>query len=178
MILIGVDPGLNGALCLLDAEHGIVELVKMPVFKVVIGGKERQRLDLTGLRDLLTGWKLWEPQLVVLEDVGARPGQSGMFAFGYVQGAIEATCMCTGLHVERITPQKWKKALRVGTAADEIIQRADWFFQQESHRWRGPKGGKMHDMAEAALLAKYGAMYFEEILNPPKLRKRNNLVTP
>jgi Holliday junction resolvasome RuvABC endonuclease subunit len=125
LIVIGIDPGLNGALCLLDTEYGIVELIEMPVFRVIVGGKLRQRIDLTGLRDVLTGWKLWEPKLVVLEEVAARPRQSGMFAFGYVQGAIEATCMCAGLHVERITPKKWKNALRVGVAADEVSQRAE-----------------------------------------------------
>ena len=172
MILIGIDPGLSGALCLLDSEHGIVEIVDMPVFKVVVSGKDRSRLDLAGLRNLLAGWKAWEPQLVIVEDVADRPKQSGMFSFGYVKGAIEATCMCLGLHVERIAPQRWKKALRVGVADDEILQRADWLFPGEGQRWRGPRGGKLHDRAEAAMLAKYGAMYFEDLTNPQAHKKR------
>lgn len=173
MIVIGIDPGLNGALCLFAPEHGIIELTDMPVFKVAVGGKLRARLDLAGLRDLLDGWRAWGPACVVVEDVGARPGQSGMFTFGYVQGAIEATCMCHGLHVERVTPKVWKKALRVGTAVDEIIQRADWFFQGDAHHWRGPKGGKMHDRAEAALLAKYGSLYLDAILSGGKSKRKH-----
>lgn len=172
MIVIGIDPGLTGALALYASEHGLIEVADMPVLEVVINGKKRKRLDHPGLRDLIESWKAWGVEIVVLEDVAARPAQSGMFAFGFVQGAIVQLCTDLKLHVEQVTPSYWKKALRVGTGTDEIIQRADQFFPEDTKRWRGKQGGKQHDKAEAALLAKFGAMYFDKLLDPASQKRR------
>ena len=50
LIVIGIDPGLTGALALYASEHGLIEVIDMPVLEVVINGKKRKRLDIAGLR--------------------------------------------------------------------------------------------------------------------------------
>ena len=181
MSVIGVDPGLSGALAHY-ASGTIVDIVDMPVFDMVINKKTRSRLDMVGLHEYFLIKKLMGIRLVIIESVGGRPQQSASaaFVFGYTVGAIFTMCIALKIPVHPVPAPLWKKALQVPGKKDnktkrldkaygtKIITRADELLPDYRHMWRGPQGGLKVDRAESALLAMYGEQY---ALRVPQLSK-------
>lgn len=169
MSVIGVDPGIKGALTHY-ANGRVQRIIDMPVFSMVINKKVRKRLDMVALFQYFELMKLMGVDLVVLEAVGGRPQQSasGAFVFGYTVGAIFAICVALRLPIETVSPSVWKQAMRVpGKKTKEgkldkgyegkIISRADEIMPEHRNLWRGPEGGRKVDRAESAIIAKYGS---------------------
>jgi hypothetical protein len=80
-IVAGIDVGLSGAVAILT-EAKVLAVFDMPVHSIAAGKKgKRAELDLAGLRGIL-GRRI---DHVVIEKVGARPGQgvTSMHRFGY-----------------------------------------------------------------------------------------------
>ncbi|CAB4195335.1 hypothetical protein UFOVP1299_5 [uncultured Caudovirales phage] len=171
MLVLGVDPGLHGALALYDSEsRSILSITDMPIWIQPVGGKKREQLDELALMSLFRDYAMLGVSLAVIEKVGGIPGQSApaAFNFGIAVSPLIMCCRYEGIPFERPTPQTWKPAMRVpgkrGSAAlgakdatQEIIAVADRMFPNDTSRWRGPRGGFMADRAEAAMLARYGA---------------------
>ena len=90
MSVIGVDPGSGGALALYDAKNDALDITDMPTATVTIGKSRRMRIDAVSLLEYFEVAKLMGAELVIIEAVGGRPGQSGMnaFTFGYGVGLI------------------------------------------------------------------------------------------
>lgn len=165
MIWLGIDPGATGALARWDASISSLHVFNIP--NKSVGPKERTRVDEHGL------WQLIEFQLdtgatdAVVEEVSTRPDQGSLstFTFGYAYGVTYGMLVAAGLRVHPVKPQRWKTVMRVpgknvqGKKPDEIITRASELFPGYAHLFRGPKGGKLFDVAEAALLAAYGDKY-------------------
>ena len=104
--ITGIDPGVSGAAVTLDSMTGsIIAQSKLPFMKT---GK-RNRLD--SLCFLTQISALHRPDVVVIEDVAARPGNgaAAMFAFGEGAGRVQGVCTAyLGEDVALITPQKWQ----------------------------------------------------------------------
>lgn len=166
MIVCGIDPGLGGAIAVYDGGTGkILHLQDMPIYKLNNGKTTKRKLDERALIDIaLTVGVLYSPAFAVVEQVSARPDQGtvSMFTFGYVLGAIYTAFAAANLPVEWVTPGAWKKTLKVPTDARAIVHRADEILPGSRELWRGVKGGALHDRAEAALLAYYGATYLRQ----------------
>jgi hypothetical protein len=162
MIVAGADPGLSGAVVVYDSDtNTIVGLMDVPTNTAVIGGKKRQRLDenalLNDARRLMvrTGCKV-----AIVEDVQGYGKQAAgaAFQFGFVAGQINMALRAAGIiRLERRTPAAWKLRMEVPLDAPAIVALAKRHFPGCDAMWHGPRGGLMHDRAEAALLAKYGA---------------------
>ncbi len=181
MSVIGIDPGLSGAL----THYGrscCLEIVDMPTFQMVINKKVRKRLDMVTLFQYFELKQMMGAELAVIEAVGGRPqqGASAAFVFGYTVGAIFAICVALRIPVETVTPQVWKQTMRVpGKKTKEgkadrgyegkIITRADEIMPQHRDMWRGPEGGRRVDRAESALIAKYGHDF---LLRVPAVREK------
>jgi len=181
MSVIGVDPGISGAM----THYGngrVYEIVDMPIFKMVINKKERKRLDMVSLYQYFEVKRAMGVELVTLEAVGGRPAQSASaaFVFGYTVGAIFAVCVALRLPIETVSPAIWKREMRIpGKKTKEgkldkgyegkIISRADEIMPQHSNLWRGPSGGRKIDRAESALIAKYG---YDHLLRIPGVRSK------
>ena len=86
MIYIGIDPGINGAIAFLDTEIGHLSVVDMPILEVKRNNKVKKEVSSYGLSNIfdLTDGPAWNIREVVLERVGAMPGQgvSSVFSFG------------------------------------------------------------------------------------------------
>lgn len=105
MRILGVDPGLNGALAIYDPD----EKVRWDVIDVPTSGDDSQRrINAPVLAQWITACR---PEIAYVESVAAFPGQgvSSMFRFGRATGAIEATIACCGVPITLIVPQTWKK---------------------------------------------------------------------
>lgn len=172
MSVIGVDPGLSGAMARLDYTTGALDIQDMPTWNMVVAKKTRTRVDANDLIDYFELQKMMGAELVLIEAVGGRPKQSASaaFVFGYTVGLIYMACISVRLPIETVPPQVWKKVLglpgkkeKQGKTSKEqnglIIQRADELMPEYRNLWRGPQGGYKLDRAEAAMLAYYAAKY-------------------
>ena len=109
MRLLGVDPGLNGALAVLDGNK-IIEVFDIPV--MAEGKKNKRQLNSAELSSILRNNMLNNDNtVVVVEQVNAMPGQgvTSMFNFGQTFGAIKGICAALGLPIFFVRPSKWKK---------------------------------------------------------------------
>lgn len=116
-MIIGIDPGLTGALSLIDGEdcYGVWD---MPVSAKVHGKGNEVNAPLLAdlLREIVEVALCHAPDdqypTVAVEQVSAMPGQgvSSMFGFGRSAGVIDGVAAGLGLRVVRVTPQRWKRA--------------------------------------------------------------------
>ena len=109
MIIIGIDPGISGAISVIENKK-ILEVYDTPT---MIEGKKNKR-QINGaqvtniIKERLNGGK---EVIVVVEHVNAMPGQgvTSMFNFGQSFGVIKGICAALGLPIYFIRPTKWKK---------------------------------------------------------------------
>ena len=109
MKVIGIDPGLNGAIAVLQ-ENKVKEIFDVPVMPE--GKKNKRQLNSAQLVKLLKDIISDNEEIaVVVENVSAMPGQgvTSMFNFGQTFGAIKGICAALGLPIFFVRPAKWKK---------------------------------------------------------------------
>lgn len=163
-LILGVDPGASGAFAVFDnVTQRLVSIDDMPVWYQTIGKKKRKRVDALAMADMFDTYELMGVELVVMEAVGGRPRQSASaaFVFGYGVGLIYMAALYSRIVIETVPPASWKKIMNVpgkqNGSDDDIINRADELFPHDRALWRGERGGKKVDRAEAAMMAKFGA---------------------
>jgi crossover junction endodeoxyribonuclease RuvC len=152
MILIGIDPGLSGALAFLP-DGGATAIFDMPVHLLVRGGRRKREIDTAGLVALVADHGPIDHAFV--EQIGAMPGQgvSSVFALGKGYGMILGVLAALAVPITLVAPAKWKRALGVPAAKDGARARASQLMPAAARQWPLVK----HDgRAEAALLAFYG----------------------
>ena len=109
MKIIGIDPGLNGAIAVLE-NNKVKEIFDVPVMPE--GKKNKRQLNSAQLVKMLKDISYnKEETVVVVENVSAMPGQgvTSMFNFGQTFGAIKGICAALGLPIFFVRPAKWKK---------------------------------------------------------------------
>ena len=109
MRIIGIDPGLSGAIAILE-DNKVIELFDMPVMSD--GKKNKRQLNSAHLVKLIRdNIKDSQDITMVVEQVNAMPGQgvTSMFNFGQTFGAIKGICAALGLPIFFVRPAKWKK---------------------------------------------------------------------
>lgn len=159
--ILGVDPGLNGALVLLSEQGEVLQKHVMPLV-----GDE---LDLVTLNVLMAELSV-KTRMAFLEEVGAHPGQgvSSMFTFGQVYGAIRCALAGARIPYRLVRPSVWTKAIGCQAPKDTpkeqrkkeakvrtkqaAIQRFPGVSFLATDRSRVPHDG----LVDAALIALYG----------------------
>ena len=109
MKIIGIDPGLSGAIAILENKN-VLNLFEMPV--MTEGKKNKRQLNSAFLVNLIKeNITNEEDTVVVVEQVNAMPGQgvTSMFNFGQTFGAIKGICAALELPIFFVRPSKWKK---------------------------------------------------------------------
>lgn len=162
-LILGVDPGAHGAFVVYDdVTRSIVNVRRMPVWYQQVGRTKRARVDPVALAQMFEVYAMIGVELVVMEAVGGRgkqPGSSG-FVFGFGVGMVYMAAVTSKLPIETTPPQTWKAFMRVPgkQKADDtaIMQRAYELFPAQRELFQGPRGGKEVDIAEAAMLARFG----------------------
>ena len=151
MIIAGIDPGLTGALAVIDTDEGTATVADLPTIEWGNGAVKRA-LDLPALAVMLA--KIM-PDRVVVERVHSMPlqGVASMFSLGMTFGGILGVVAGLELPVMVVSPRDWKGAL--GLTADKDTARgvaAIWYPLAA-----GMLGRKRdHNRAEALLLAHFG----------------------
>ncbi len=148
MRTLGVDPGISGAIVLL--EDGLpIEWLRMPTYMV---GKNN-RVNAAALANMLSHQYI---DKAYVEQVGAMPGQgvTSMFTFGHAVGTVMGVLGALAIPVANVTPQSWKKrAGIINKDKDESRSKAIQLWP----KWRAlDKKGEGQAFADAALIAKFG----------------------
>jgi hypothetical protein len=164
MLIMAIDPGNKGAMAYYETTGTLISIKDMPVREIKVGNKNRIQIDAMALYTIFSDASLMGVEMVVMEQIGGRPRQSAPAAFtlGHGVGMIYMACVACGLRITQIPPQVWKRKLKVSTDDESIAKRADELLPGHGHLWRGPKGGVLHDRAEAAMIAVYYSDYLTE----------------
>lgn len=145
-MILGIDPGISGALAWVSDDGHLIATADMPL--VEVNGKKKVSPQI--LAQMIIDRR---PTLVVTEEPGARPGQGvvSMFSFGLSTGVVLGVCAGLGLPLVGYRPASWKR--QAGVPADKGAAR-----QMAQRLWPGASMDfsrvKDDGRAEAALLAR------------------------
>ena len=109
MIIIGIDPGINGAISIIE-DKKVLEVYDTPT--MIDGKKNKKQINgahVTNIiKEILNSGK---EVIVVVEHVNAMPGQgvTSMFNFGQSFGVIKGICAALSIPIYFVRPLKWKK---------------------------------------------------------------------
>jgi len=156
--IVGIDPGISGALALMNAEGRVVSVVDMPT----IHSGTKNIVNEVELGFILRAWANIEGGLRgVVERVGPRPGEgaAGAFSFGNNFGCIRGSLGAVGVPFFLVMPAVWKKAMHCPAEKDGARLRAGQLLPDAAHHWPLKK----HDgRAEASLIALYAHQFRKE----------------
>ena len=151
--VLGIDPGLNGALALFNGEH--VEIIDMPCVERSVNGKSKRQVDLYQLGNCLD-LNRNRIRRAVIEQVTSSPqmGVASAFSFGFSAGAVQAAVAANAIPTNLVRPQEWKSSFGLMRQPKDASRgAASRLCPAYSQLWPLKK----HDgRAEALLLAVYG----------------------
>lgn len=143
--ILGIDPGLSGAVAFYFPEApNRVAAYDMPlVAKTIDAAALARRIE------------QMRPDLAIVENVAARPGQgvSSMFRFGVAHGAALGVLAALNVPTHLVSPASWKKHFKLGADKEAARALAIRLWPACDHFSRK----KDHGRAEAALIARWAA---------------------
>ena len=155
MIIIGIDPGIAGAICFFS-NGNVIDVIDMP--SMAEGKKNKKQVNGNQLFNeikLRLTKNSNEEICVVVEHVTAMPGQgvTSMFNFGQSFGVIKGICSAMQLPIHFVRPAKWKKYFNlINTSKDASRTRAIEIFPKISEKLKRKKDC---NKADAILIASY-----------------------
>jgi crossover junction endodeoxyribonuclease RuvC len=153
MIIVGIDPGVTGAVAIITDARGVNGIIDTPVMEVLRNRKKRQEYQPAAMVGIL---KAGPVDHAFIEQVSAMPGQgvTSMFGFGKGFGIWLGIIAALGIPYTLVTPQSWKKALMAGQADKDAGRlRACQLYPGVAHLLARKKDiGR----ADALLIAEYG----------------------
>jgi crossover junction endodeoxyribonuclease RuvC len=157
-MIVGIDPGLSGALFFIESGASTGEAIDLPVHVLMRGGKKKRELDIAGLIQILAVRQITH---AFVEQAGAMPGQgvSSVFAFGKCYGVILGVIAARSISLTLVPPVRWKRSMHVTKSKDGCRASASQLLPEAAHQWLL----RRHDgRAEAALIALYGVRQLQE----------------
>lgn len=154
MIVVGIDPGLSGAVAVWDLSQKLLAVHDMPTVSIKSGKSTKNQLSEAMLASIIRQVK---PEHAYLEFVSAMPGQgvSSMFNFGMGYGAIKGILAALEVPFTTVTPVKWQRDLAVAKGKEGNRLRAAQLFPEFAHLFTRVKDD---GRADAALIAHWGAI--------------------
>ena len=155
MFIIGIDPGISGAICFFE-DGKIVDVIEMPSMSE--GKKNKRQVNGNQLCNEIKSRISdinYEKVCVVVAHVTAMPGQgvTSMFNFGQSFGLIKGICSAMQLPIHFVRPTKWKKYFNlINTSKDASRSRAIEIFPKISNQLKRKKDS---NKADAILIASY-----------------------
>ncbi len=155
MIVAGIDPGKTGALAITYPD-GYVECFDVP--KIKLRGKE-----VPAWHDWLSRWQvamnIAGVNMIVIEDVSARPGQgvTSMFTFGRTLGFVHGIAVASGASIHFVTPSVWKGKMGLLNSSKGASREKACALYPKAQDLLGRV--KDDGRAEAILLAHYGRKF-------------------
>jgi len=109
MIIIGIDPGISGAISIIENKK-ILDVHDTPT--MIDGKKNKKQINSAQVTNIIKETlTIGKKVVVVVEQVNAMPGQgvTSMFNFGQSFGVIKGICAALSLPIYFVRPTKWKK---------------------------------------------------------------------
>lgn len=173
MIIAAVDPGKTGAMVTLF-EDGSTIVDRVPLLSAPRKSRSKK------MPKLKPDWVVWArswrmsillnaPDVFVMEEVEARPGQGvvSMFSFGKAAGFALAILHYVDVPVHMARPNVWKDKLGLigmdKSASVPLALELIPSLAPELEAKRGNPADVRHGIAEAGLLAYYGKMTIAEL---------------
>lgn len=165
MIIVGIDPGITGAVAAISTAGGFPHVYDTPVEQQKkAGGNKKTEYLPTQMADVLRNcYKSFDgPHLrvadvhVFIEQVSAMPGQgvTSMFSFGKGFGLWLGIVAALQMPYTLVTPQRWKRELMAGIKDKDAARgRAQQLFPRIADQL-----SRKRDIgrADALLIAEYG----------------------
>ena len=147
--IIGIDPGSNGGIAVLDMEGNVMFVRKMP---------DTPQDILECLRKF-AGTELFNSEAICyLEKVGmGMPGQSSKATATFARhcGHLEMALLALGIKTNDVTPNKWEKSYQLGKSSDS--SKTEWKNKLKAKAQQlFPKEKVTLAICDALLLAEYG----------------------
>ena len=155
MLIIGIDPGLKGAICILK-DGKILDVFDMPIMPV--GKKNKSQVNGSQIYNEIRKAIISEEKKdvkVVIELVSAMPGQgvTSMFNFGQAFGVLKGIFSAMQIPMDFVSPVKWKKYYNLtNTQKDSSRTKAIEFFPYISSKLSRKKDA---NKADAILIASF-----------------------
>ena len=153
MKIIGIDPGLSGAIAILE-NNKVINIFDIPVMSE--GKKNKRQLNSALLVKMIKdNINSNEEVSVVVEQVNAMPGQgvTSMFNFGQTFGAIKGICAALELPIFFVRPSKWKKYFElINSSKDSSRTKVIEMYPKLSHQLSKKKDVNKSD---AILIARF-----------------------
>ena len=155
MIIIGIDPGIKGAICILK-DGKILDVFDMPIMPV--GKKNKSQVNGSQIYNEIKKATINEEKTniqVVIEEVSAMPGQgvTSIFNFGQSFGVLKGIFSAMQIPMDFVSPVKWKKHFNlINTQKDSSRTKAIEFFPYISHKLSRKKDA---NKADAILIASF-----------------------
>lgn len=133
-VILGVDPGFDGGLSVIDYDGNLLHTSPMPIIKTFKGYKKRvskktgkvtkvnkykREMDIRAFKYILQTCVEWEPHMTFLgdfiaafiEDVHSFPkqGVTSMFSFGMGTGELFGFLKSVDIDFTKVSPIKWKR---------------------------------------------------------------------
>ena len=155
MLIIAIDPGINGAICFFE-NGNVKDVFEMPT--MAEGKKNKRQVNGHQIYNELS-YRIKEYNIkninVVVEQVSAMPGQgvTSMFNFGQSFGVIKGICAAMQLPIFFVRPVKWKKHFElINTQKDASRTKAIEMFPKISSILSRKKDS---NKADAILIASF-----------------------
>ena len=158
MLIIGIDPGISGAICFF-VDGKVIEVINMPT--MTEGKKNKKQVNGAQVyNEISKQVKKSESKgiRVIIEQVSAMPGQgvTSMFNFGQSFGILKGICSAMQLPMYFVRPAKWKKYFNlINSEKDASRTRAIEIFPYFSSELSKKKDA---NKADAILIANF---YYE-----------------
>tara|TARA_E500000331_G_C17230537_1_gene702430 strand:- start:378 stop:857 length:480 start_codon:yes stop_codon:yes gene_type:complete len=156
MIIIGIDPGINGAISIIENKK-ILEVYDTPT--MIDGKKNKRQINGAQVTNIIKEMLIRKKDIVVVvEQVNAMPGQgvTSMFNFGQSFGVIKGICAALSLPIYFVRPAKWKKYFNlIKTNKDASRTKVIEAYPEISNKLHRKKDS---NRADAILIA----LYFNE----------------
>ena len=153
MIILGIDPGVSGAISVLE-DKKVIDVFEMPT--MIDGKKNKKQVNGSQVSNIIKDKMKNEKELIiVVEHVNAMPGQgvTSMFNFGQSFGVIKGICSALSLPIYFVRPTKWKKYFNlIKTNKDASRTKAIEMYPQISSQLSRKKDS---NKADAILIARY-----------------------
>lgn len=157
MLCIGIDPGRQGSLCLLEPDSPAPHL-----FLSMDPDGHQASAILTSLK--ITLKQHAGPVYIALEEVHSLGGMSAKsnFTFGGMYWRARTILDCLEHRYELVTPKKWQAAVNVPAKKDrdpndelkKIVARMAHELYPEASIY-GPRGGLLDGRSDALMIAHY-----------------------
>ena len=168
-LILGIDPGLHGAVAVLDTSATIygkpprIEVIyDMPTYKTETKARKQgyfEHINAHELAFLLDPYAR-DVRVAILEAPNAMPeqGLSSTFRFGHACGQIHGVLAGFYIPIVPVTPGSWKAYFGLSQDKTQSMVRAREFFPESAEYWRLKKH---NDRAEAALMAMFGFQFLK-----------------